>query len=81
MFNMADDISVLTLQVIVALKQLSFSNFMRMWLVRYTHTNTQALQSPNITHTLLHLSLLSSFINSKSALVWRYRAVHTLVPC
>lgn len=80
MFNMADDISILTLQVIIALKHLSFSNFIRMWLIRYIHRNTQVLQSPNITHTLLHLSLLSPFINSKSSLVWRYRTVHTLVP-
>lgn len=76
MFN-NDDISMPTLQVIIT-KAFSFSNFIRMWLIR-VHAEIQVLQSPNIT-PLLHLSLLSSFINSKSSLVWRYRAVHTLAP-
>lgn len=79
MFNLTDDISVLTLQITIALTSFKFFSFRKD--VAYPVSRARVCAHARThTHTVtfLHLSLPPSRIHSLCTLGWRPRAVVTL---
>lgn len=51
LFNLTDDISVVTLQITIVVKHLSFSNFIRMWFIPYNTHTYACVHAHTYTHT------------------------------